>query len=211
MTAAPRPWGGPLLDRRTADEQRCVAAMGRCTPEERTLLLLAPWTVAVGVSGAAPDPGRGEFRVLGTALRRSCRAAGSSTGLVAAVSCALTHRDVPTRDELGFPEVGFGLDPARAAVQACVEIADVLDTRIDRDDATRFRAWLCRLASLVADATSHGRARRCGPLASRPEREAAAEVADALRITRPWPASGRPVRPRAPLAIADGGRPDHPG
>jgi len=133
------------------------ALEGRFTPEEWQALRLAPLRVGLAVSLAAPAGMTGlikELYALARGLHEGLESAPQNQ-LVAAVVASLEQGAGSPRG-LQSLSPDEPKDERQAALETCREVADLLASKADTEEAAAFKSWLMQLGRRVAEASREG-------------------------------------------------------
>jgi hypothetical protein len=152
--------------------------------DEWDLLLLAPWTVAMGIVHADMSDSAGRRRELDALMERlrMTQAGDEPSRLVRSIAIELVGgRAVSLRHGVVADE---GPDDLRERVlDRCRAVADILDIRAGRSEADAFKQWLMSLAETVAEAAREGGVLGIGGArVSERERSMLGSLARALRL-----------------------------
>jgi hypothetical protein len=152
-------------------------------PDEWELLLLAPWTVAMGVVQADPSGGSGRKRELDALVDRIriTQSGEEPSELVRSVAIQLVGGTAGPAAHRVVDSGGPG-DLREQVLARCTVLADLLERRVSRGEADAFKQWLMVLAETVAEAAREGGVLGIGGArVSSGERAMLDELAGALR------------------------------
>jgi hypothetical protein len=154
--------------------------------EEWDLLLLAPWTVAMGIVQADVSGSSGrrlELNALTDQIRMT-QAGDEPSSLVRSVAMELVGGATsPATHRLVDPD-GPG-DLRQRVLDRCTAVADVLEDRCAPGEGRAFKAWLLHLGEVVAEAAREGGVLGIGGArVSDDERAMLDALARALRLER---------------------------
>ena len=153
-------------------------------PDEWDLLLLAPWTVAMGVVQADPSSGSGRKRELDALMDRIriTQAGEEPSELVRSVALELVGGPSGPASHRVVDSDGPG-DLRQQVLNRCGALADLLERRVAQSEADAFKRWLLMLAETVAEAAREGGVLGIGGArVSSDERAMLQALAEALRI-----------------------------
>lgn len=133
-----------------------MSVKDKFTPEEWKSLLKTPMLVSYAVAGAAPSPEKGftqEMSAVADAIIEGGQRAGTDSLLGAVIIDIIANADDEQRGQTEKLSVG---EVKNRALENCRAVAQLLQTKVGRDESTEYKRWVIGVAHKVASAVKEG-------------------------------------------------------